>query len=106
MPSFQFPSINSILRLFRVSLIMIGLGMTMAVANVCPTGQTDCEMADMTESTQPADFCLIACGVLLPVEVVMAPPFSGNTSILPLPDAMIGISILPEPAYRPPRFLA
>jgi len=103
MTAFQFLSITSILRLFRASLIVIALGLTIAVANVCPTGQTDC---DMTKTAQPADICVLACGVLLPVTVVVASPFFGGVSTLPLPDASTGISILPEPAFRPPRFLA
>jgi hypothetical protein len=106
MTSFQFLSITPILRLFRASFIVIALGLTMAVANVCPTGQTDCDMADMTETTQPADICVMACGVLLPVDVVVAHHFLGSVSTLRLPDASTGVSFLPEPAFRPPRFLA
>ena len=103
---FQHFAIAPILRLFRASFVVIALGLTMTVANGCPTGQTDCDMADMTETAQPAEICVLACGVLLPIEVVVAPHFLGSVSTLPLPDASTGISILPEPAFRPPRFLA
>lgn len=102
----QYSSLASVLRLFRASFIVLALGWTMVVANVCPTGQTHCDMADMTETTQHADVCILACGVLLPADVAAAPAFTESVSSLPLPDASMGIGLLPEPAFRPPRVLA
>jgi hypothetical protein len=85
---------------------MLALGSTVTLANVCPTGQTDCHMKDMAETMSPAGICVLACGVVLPVEIMAAPDFLGSTSTLPLPDALKGVSFLSEPAFRPPRFLA
>lgn len=102
----QFASLASVLRLFRASFVVMALGWMLAVANVCPTGQTDCDMADMTETAQPADVCILACGVPLLADMVAAPVFTGSVSSLPLPDSSMGIGLLPEPAFRPPRFLA
>lgn len=98
--------IASMLRLCRASLVVLALGLTLAMTNVCPTGQTDCDMPEMAKTMEPAGVCVLACGVLLPVGMAVTPDFSSNASSIPLPEALTGISFLPEPAFRPPRFFA
>jgi hypothetical protein len=94
------------MRLFRASLIMIALGLMLATANACPTGQTDCDMGDMASGIESPDVCILACGVPLPNEVMVAPEFIGTVAALPRPVHSTGIGLLPEPDFRPPRTLA
>jgi hypothetical protein len=93
-------------RLFRASFIIIALGLMLATANACPTGQTDCDMADMASGIESPDVCILACGVPLPIAVTVAPEFIGTVASLPRPDHSTGIGLLPEPDFRPPRILA
>lgn len=101
-----FGLIATRMRLFRASLIMIALGLMLATANACPTGQTDCDMGDMASGIESPDVCILACGVPLPIEVMVAPEFIGTVASLPRPDHSTGIGLLPEPEFRPPRTLA
>ena len=93
-------------RLFRASFIVFALGLMVATANACPTGQTDCDMGDMASGIESPDVCVLACGVPLPNEVMVAPEFIGTVAALPRPDHSTGIGLLPEPDFRPPRTLA
>lgn len=94
------------MKLFRASFIMIALGLMLATANTCPTGQTDCDMADMASGIERSEVCVLACGVPLPIEVMVAPEFISTVASLPRPDNSTGIGLLPEPDFRPPRILA
>ncbi|MES2539942.1 MAG: hypothetical protein V4583_05070 [Pseudomonadota bacterium] len=94
------------MRLFRAIFIMFALGLMLATANACPTGQTDCDMGDMASGFESSEVCILACGVPLPIEVVVAPEFIGTVASLPRPDHSTGIGRLPEPDFRPPRTLA
>lgn len=94
------------MKLFRASLIMIAIGLMLAAASACPTGQTDCDMGDMASAFESPDVCILACGVPLPIEVMVTPEFIGTVASLPRPDHSIGIGLIPEPEFRPPRSLA
>lgn len=101
-----FHLIAAPMRLFRASFIVFALGLMVATANACPTGQTDCDMGDMASGIESPDVCVLACGVPLPNEVMVAPEFIGTVAALPRPDHSTGIGLLPEPDFRPPRTLA
>lgn len=94
------------MKLFRASFIMFALGLILATANACPTGQTDCDMGDMASGIESPEVCILACGVPLPIEVMAAPEFIGTVASLPRPDHSTGIGLLPEPDFRPPRTFA
>ncbi|WP_194678732.1 hypothetical protein [Gemmobacter nanjingensis] len=94
------------MRLFRASFILFALGLMLATANACPTGQTDCDMDDMASGIESSEVCMLACGVPLPIEVMVAPELIGTVAALPKPDHSTGIGLLPEPDFRPPRTLA
>ena len=99
-------SIARLSRLFRATFVVATLALMLAATNVCPTGQTTCHMSDMPSQMESSDVCILACGVLLQVEVMVAPEFIGAISSLPLPGSSTGIGLLPEPAFRPPRNLS
>ena len=101
-----FGLIAARMRLLRACAIMIALGLMLATANACPTGQTDCDMGDMASGIESPDVCVLACGVPLPIEVMVAPEFISTVAALPRPDHSTGIGLLPEPGFRPPRTLA
>ena len=94
------------MRFFRASFIMFALALMLATANACPTGQTDCIMSDMASGIESSEVCVLACGVPLPIEVVVAPEFIGTVASLPRPNHSTGIGLFPEPDFRPPRTLA
>ena len=58
----------SCLSRFRAIFLFIALGLSLATTNVCPAGQSDCEMADMDAGVEMSAVCILACGVLLPVK--------------------------------------
>lgn len=101
-----FGLIAAPMRLLRASFIMFALGLMLATANACPTGQTDCDMGDMASGIESSEVCILACGVPLPIEVMVAPEFIGTVASLPRPNHSTGIGLLPEPDFRPPRSFA
>ena len=90
---------------FRAIFFVIALGLSLATTNVCPAGQSDCEMADMDAGVEMSAVCILACGVLLPSEATVAPEFVGKVASLFRPDDLAGIGMLLEPQLRPPRVL-
>lgn len=86
-------------RLFRVGCVAIALGLMLATADICPAGHTDCDMGDMASSVENTEVCILACGVLLPVDLVLGPEFIGLISSLALPDPSIGKGFHPEPGF-------
>jgi hypothetical protein len=94
--------LRSFIRLVRASAIMVGLGLVMLSSDYCPTGQTDCAMADMDMETQDG-ICVLACGVPFHYSVQTAPAFVGEISVLPVPTVLRFAGILTEPDVPPPR---
>jgi hypothetical protein len=92
-------------RTLRVFAVLVGLGLIMLSSDYCPTGQTDCAMADMDMETQEA-VCVLACGVPFQYSVDAAPVFIGQVSVVPVPPVVSFSDILTEPNVPPPRSLA
>lgn len=82
---------------------MIAFGLMLATTEVCQTATTDCDMGHVASGIDGMDVCILACGVLLPADLVKAPDFLSNISSLPLSGPSTAIGFLPEPAFRPPR---
>jgi hypothetical protein len=98
-------ALNFLARALRACSVIVGLGLVLLSSDYCPTGQTDCAMADMDMETQEG-VCVLACGMPFQYSVQAAPAFVGKLSVLPVPTVPRFTGILTEPDVPPPRFLA
>ena len=92
--------------------VVLTVCIVMAGSQPCPTGQTACDMAGMTETggmdTVPGDgaICVLACGVPLQETMAAVGTFIGKVSIVSVSLMAPSASIDIEPDVPPPRTLA
>lgn len=97
--------LTSIFRLSRTSVVVICFGLFASGLSHCPTGQSGCAMSGMDDKTIDGALCILACGVPLEHDEIIATIFVGETSTAHVQPLMGLTGIVIEPVVPPPRRL-